>query len=535
MINTTRVSATENFIEIQTMFQNKELCKSIAGYRWNPSKKVWYYQKTIETAKKINEIFPNSVSDNSFKELLEKEELEEFEIEDFSEVPNTKMLCWNHQCAAYNFSKNKKSVALFMDMGTGKSKVAIDLLNNLEVKKILIVCPLSVVGVWPREFIKHGTKNYQVLPLNFGSVKQKNEKAQQHMELCRVRNEPGVIVINYESLWRTPFAEFAAKQKFDSVILDESHRIKAPGGKASRYLANLGKSIEHKMILTGTPMPHNPGDLYAQYRFLAPEVFGTSFIRFKNEYAIPLDQYTVSWTKKPAQLSKKMYSIAFRVSKDILDLPEAVHETRECKLSPKNFKTYKELEKEFYVEIEQGIVTVNNALTKLLRLQQIANGFVKNDEGKIVQVDSAKQNLLSDIIEDIPRSEKIIVFSKFIHDLDVVKEVGKSLERRYGEISGRQKDLTEHATMPDDIDLMGVQMQAGGVGIDLSKARYCIYFSVGFSLGDYEQSLARVHRPGQKNKVFYIHMIVNHTVDEKIYKALEQKKDIINTIINKEV
>jgi len=78
-----------------------------------------------------------------------------------------------------------------------------------------------------------------------------------------------------------------------------------------------------------------------------------------------------------------------------------------------------------------------------------------------------------------------------------------------------------------------VQMQAGGVGIDLSKARYCIYFSVGFSLGDYEQSLARVHRPGQKNKVFYIHIITTNTVDEKIYAALEQKKDVINTIINK--
>jgi len=101
-------------------------------------------------------------------------------------------------------------------------------------------------------------------------------------------------------------------------------------------------------------------------------------------------------------------------------------------------------------------------------------------------------------------------------------------------MSGRQKDLTADATFPDDLDLLAVQMQAGGVGIDLSKARFSIYFSVGFSLGDYEQSLARVHRPGQLHKVFYIHMLAQNTVDEKIYMALKNKKNIINSIVNRE-
>jgi len=162
-----------------------------------------------------------------FLQLLGEEEPEEvFEIENYSAVPNTKLPCWDHQRAAFWFSKNKKSAALYMDMGTGKSKVTIDILNNQEAGQVLIVCPLSVVGVWPREFGKHGAKNYQVLPLNSGSVKQKTEKARQHLELGKIRKDPTVIVVNYESLWRAPFAEFVTEQKFDSVILDESRSAK---------------------------------------------------------------------------------------------------------------------------------------------------------------------------------------------------------------------------------------------------------------------------------------------------------------------
>jgi len=526
-----------DYIEIKTDYMLKELCKAIPSARWNPTKKVWYYPKTYQIAKMISNNFKNYESDDSFEKMLETspEVLPEaFFASDLPPVPNTKMESWNHQKTAFWFAKDRKATALFMDMGTGKSKVVIDILNNQKADKVLIICPLSVVNVWNREFERHGTKKYSVIALNNSSVAKKTEKAKQHIAISVIRNTPAVVVINYESIWRPPFDSFAAGEKWDSIILDESHRIKAPGGKASRFLAKLGKHSAHRMILTGTPMPHNPGDLYAQYRFLDPAVFGTSFMRFKNEYAVPINQYEVAWTRNSEELSSKMYSVAFRVTKDILDLPEAVHVQRECVLEPKTFKMYSELEKQFYVQVENGEVTTTNALTKLLRLQQIANGFVKNDENKIIQIDSAKQNLLSDIIEDIAKEEKIVVFSKFINDLDVIKAVGKASGRRCGEISGRQKDLTSNATFPDNLDLLAVQMQAGGVGIDLSKARFCIYFSVGFSLGDYEQSLARVHRPGQLNKVFYVHMISKNTVDEKIYMALQHKKNIINAIINKE-
>ena len=96
------------------------------------------------------------------------------------------------------------------------------------------------------------------------------------------------------------------------------------------------------------------------------------------------------------------------------------------------------------------------------------------------------------------------------------------------ELSGRENNL--EAWQQGGADILGVQIQAGGVGISLVRARYCIYYSVGFSLGDYEQSLARVHRPGQNQSVIYYHLVAGGTVDEKVYDALQKRRKVIDEI-----
>lgn len=125
--------------------------------------------------------------------------------------------------------------------------------------------------------------------------------------------------------------------------------------------------------------------------------------------------------------------------------------------------------------------------------------------------------------------DPVVVFCRFTADLDAVKWVADELGWRYGEISGRRKDgLNERSKMAENIDIVGVQIQSGGVGIDLTRARYGIYYSVGFSLGDYDQSLSRIHRPGQTRQVAYFHIVGEKTVDETVYAALQARKDVID-------
>lgn len=429
-------------------------------------------------------------------------------------------------------------VMLSMDMGTGKSKVSIDLVVNHKMQKVLIICPLSVVGVWPREFRTHAGEKYNVVPLNEGSVEKKTEMAQACLALANQRREPIVLVINYESAASGAFAQWSLKQTWDLIILDESHKIKAPGGKRSMHFAHLGKRAKRRLCLTGTPMPHSPLDLYAQFRFLDPSVFGTSFVQFRNRYANMggYGGYQVVSYKNIPELHQKMYTRAFRVTKDILDLPEYQHVHRTFSLGAESARFYQTLEDKMYAEVDDGEVTVSNALVKLLRLQQVTSGYVMDDAGNTRYVDGSKAAMLEEVLDDIDPDEPIVIFARFKEDLARIRGIIEKREKkngkmcRYGEVSGAQKNLVE-GKFPPDIDVLGVQIQSGGTGIDLTRASFAIYYSLGFSLGDYEQSLSRVHRPGQTRSTTFIHLLAKGTVDEKVYKALRARKQVVEYVL----
>lgn len=183
--------------------------------------------------------------------------------------------------------------------------------------------------------------------------------------------------------------------------------------------------------------------------------------------------------------------------------------------------------------VDEGTVTAANAMVKMLRLQQLTSGFLKLDESdEVVQKDDNKVAVLKDILQDVGDA-KVVVFCRFIPDLKVIKEAAESLGLTVGELSGRANDLTPEATFPPDKDVLAVQIQSGGVGVDLCIASIAIYFSLGLSLGDYEQSRSRLHRPGNdsRNRVTFVHLLAEKTIDNKIYKALENKKEIIETIL----
>lgn len=430
---------------------------------------------------------------------------------------------------------------LYCGMGCGKSKIAVDLIINFRFKRVLILCPKSVITVWPKEFAKHaGHDRWAVLPLNKGTIAQRLDQAEAFLHLQEVKGNQAIIVMNYEAVWRSPFDSWVLNfANFDLVVCDESHRIKSPGSAISKYMAKLADKVPYRLCLTGTPMPQGPMDLYGQYRFLDKGIFGTSFTKFRARYAqlVPLGDtgaYKIVGYQNEDELHEKFYSIAFRADRDVLDLPEAIHNIREVDLEPKTMKIYKDLERDFYAWIDEGKeVTVSNALAKILRLQQVTSGHIPSDDGDIVTVGNEKAEALGELFEDIPAEEPIVVFCRFRHDLDAIIQTAQKVGRTACELSGRCNQLAEW--QQGKFNVIAVQIQAGGVGVDLTRACYCIYYSVGHSLGDYEQSLARTHRPGQKRTVFYYQLIASGTIDEKVYKSLQQKKDIVEAILNREV
>ena len=437
---------------------------------------------------------------------------------------------WEHQASALDFIRDKPGSMLAMAMGTGKSRVAIDLIRERDYRRVLILAPKSVVDyVWPGQIALHAAGELAAIPLTQGSVAAKREVVEAALRIRR--DHPAAVIVNYEAAWREPLASWLRDLRWDLLVMDECHKIKAPGGVASRFCSRLADRIPQRLGLTGTPMPHSPLDIYAQYRALNKRVFGTSFNRFKHTYAIfgGFEGRQVVAFKSRDELRAKFRSIAFQVRvEDALDLPPVQDVTHHLDIGPKAQRVYRDLSRHFLAELAEGYITAANALSRLLRLQQVTSGYGVTEEGAAVQLDDAKAKHLTDLLEGIDADEPVVVFARFRNDLDQIASVAAKLDRPAFEVSGRIKQLDEWR---DKGGVLAVQIQAGGLGLDLSIARYCIYFSLGFSLGDYQQSRARLHRPGQTRPVEYIHLIARDTVDLTVMQALERKENAIDRIL----
>jgi len=462
--------------------------------------------------------------------------------------PLTKISPWSHQMEAWNRACNLPAFYLAFQMGCGKSKSAIDMANGWDVRRMLIICPKKVIDVWPEQFEIHSYYPFQIFAPTKGTVTQKAALLQQTMELADIKNQRIAVVFNYDAFWRMPLGPTYVKNKiknlgvlmnydWDLLVLDECHRIKAPGGRASWGAARIATKAKRRLALSGTPMPSSLIDVYAQYRALNRNIFGPSFQLFRKRYCVMggFENRQVVAFDNVEELNQKFYSMAYRVkASDVLDLPEVQHIERKCELNDKTMALYHELESEFIAEVQDaraagGEISVDNALVKLLRLAQLAGGFAKLDDGRELIVDDSKVELLTEIVEDLSIDEPVVIFTRFVNELARIKQAMQTIGRTCGEVSGRINELADWKS--GKFNALILQIQAGGEGIDLTRARYCLYFSVGFSLGQYLQSLARTHRPGQTRKVFYYHLIAKGTVDVKTWYALKNRKKVIEEVL----
>lgn len=454
--------------------------------------------------------------------------------------PETKTKPYAHQVHAVTEASKWAGYLIAHDMGTGKTKTAVDLLTAVDARRVLILCPKSVISVWPDEIRKHSALDWEIIPLSGDSVAKKAAALSGIADMDRV-----VVIVNYEAAWRSPLGPvrnekrrvvdlgLLASIKWDVAIPDEVHRIKAPGGKASWFCKLLrDKAAKRVYGLTGTPMPHSPLDIYGIMRAINPYVFQRSYTLFKSTYAVMggFQGKQVLGFQNMEDLHRRLYTRCHRVmARDVLDLPPATHERRTVALGTKARKIYDQMETELVAELDTGVLTADNAMVKILRLQQVTGGTVPTDDGRFEVVGHEKEDLLADILEDVPADEPVVVFCLFRPDLDAVHRVAAKLKTSSLELSGRRNELA--AWQSGGAQVLAVQIRAGGVGVNLVRARICCYYSVGHSLGDFEQSLARPMRQGQTRPVTYYHLVAKNTIDVRVYQALRDHKKIVDFVL----
>ena len=454
---------------------------------------------------------------------------------------------WEHQWKALDYTMTHPAAAIFTDMGSGKTKIMIDTIVNHGFMFTLIVGTKKACAVWEHEFTIHSDLKNCVFNLCGMSTVNKVTFMKEKLLSQQNRHLPAVFILNYESVWREPLKSYLYKRSFDCIICDESHRIKTPSSKVNICMSALGRRSKYRYILSGTPTPETPIDVYGQYKFLDPDVFGTNFDKFKAQYEnVDINEtlrrgYKVLDAVQPYvnldNLKKKMYSCAFHATADI-KLPNVTHVYFDQYLSQEAQEIYKELNKEGVYEDESGITETNNLLAKYTRLQQLLSGYLYvEDEDftghELVEKDNTKIEALQYILEEIPPEEKVVVFCKYRKDFENIEALCGKMRKQYGEVSGKRDNYS--AWKNNEIDLLAVQYNSGSESISLIEARYCIYYSHTFSYGQYKQSIKRTHRPGQKRPVTYYHIISKvagkESVDDKIKKALSMKQSLSQYIL----
>lgn len=431
------------------------------------------------------------------------------------------------------------------EMGCGKTlttiAVAGALYNLGKIDRVLVVAPTSVCSVWPHDLNQFATFPWEARVL-LGD-KKKRLKALNELE-----NWPfkalRIAVINYESTHREGIFEALAAYKPDLIVCDESQRIKNPSAAQSKALHKLGDAAPFRMILSGTPVQNNAVDLYSQYRFLDPAVYGANFYAFKNRYCIMggYGQHQIVGYRNMDELVEKEHSVAYRVTKEeCLDLPQQTFINRYVQFTDAEQAIYEQLRKSSFLELETGEnVTATTILTMYLRLMQLTGGFLTADEStRPKQVNTAKLDALADIVDDyvVDAGKKLVIFARFRAEIAAIENLLRLRKIQYGSIYGdvpmeERGKIVEDFQINPDTKVFVAQIQTAGLGITLHAASTAVFYSYDYNYANYAQALARIHRIGQRLPVTYIHLVVDGSIDEKILAALENKEDMAKTVVD---
>ena len=457
-----------------------------------------------------------------------------------------KATLYRHQQSACRFAcerfgilpseTHSNGVALLMEMGCGKTITSIAIVGILyqyrHIRRILITAPLSILSVWEQEFARFAAFPYQLTVLKGSSTQKKEQLSKLH------GNDLQIAVVNYESAWRLEKELLAFDA--DLIIADEAHKIKENRTAQSKAMHNLGDQARYKLLLTGTLITNKELDVFSQYRFLNKEIFGTSFYAFRSRY-FDMCGYGnhVPVFKKSLleEFLQKLHSVAYRVTKaECLDLPQTTEEIRTVELEPKAMKLYKQLEKESFAELSNSEVSAVNVLTKMLRLSQMTGGYLTDDAGSITSVSTAKLDALSDILDTMLAEEKkLVILARFVPELDGIQELLKRKQIGYasvrGGVSNRAEEIRRFQEDADCCVFVG-QIAAAGLGITLTAASTMVFYSLDYSMSNFEQAKARIHRVSQTENCLYIYLTAKHTVDTKILRAFRDKADLAKMLVD---
>jgi len=513
-----RLSINNNKVCIECRYEEKDLVKAIGNYKFNKATKLWEFplSSLIPIVEQLRIDYDKTV-EAKYKLLKKKqaEYKEKIEISNKIKIGrkislpkniDTKKL-FRHQKSALSLAYMFDSYALFMEMGTGKSLVAVKL---MELRKpAMVVAPLSTLeSVWVNEIKKWSSLTCVNLWQNLDALDKDYD----------------VYITNYEH-----FKKIKNIDKINMLVIDESAKLKNHKSGITKHLLSFKDTVKHKLILSGKPAPNGLMEYWGQMAFVNHELLGDNFFRFRNKYFYSSGYggylYVAYSGAKEAimkQISKQAYVIK---KEEAVDLPERTFETRLIEMDKLQRDKYDEMWKLNILEYKNHVALGANELAKLMKCREITSGFVISENGFVVEISKSKFNELKAVLDELDHDRQVIIWCQFHKEIEQLKaEFGDDATTLYGAMKQKDKEQAIKDFQDGKYRILLAHPLSGGHGLTFVNCSYVIWYSLSYSAEQFDQANDRVHRIGQLNKCTYILLLARNSIDEIIYKALQKKE-----------
>lgn len=535
---------------MQVPFKQNHIIKQMSGYRWLKRTKLWSVPAIRSNIEFLQGLGKGEVLWTPGA-LIALQDLEDSrprtEGISFPAWYNYKTEPFTKQREAIETSYGRPEFAYFMEMGTGKTKVWIDVITALflesKIDRVIVVCPVSVQDNWPDEIDIHSPIENNIHVYR----PQKHKKYDKWLDtVSKDKDKLPWLIVGMESLSQgragSTMFDFSMTGKL-YMLVDESSWIKNEDAARTQKCINAGRNAIYRSIGTGTEITKGPLDLYSQFEFLNTHIFGMGdYYSFRNRYTIMggfENKEIVAYTNLD-EMVETMAPFVFQASlKEVApEIKEPIYQIRHVTASAEQKDLLKQIAKGHAV-INDIDIEVRNVLEKMLRMQQIVNGFYTEYMPDPL---SGKKKGVTHSLKSNPKLEEFrkvrgelstqgIVWSFFRHTLaQLIEEFDGDCVQYYGGIKVADRPAQRYAFQAGEKEWMVANQTTGGIGLTLTAGKVNIYFDNTFKADDRWQSEKRTLRIGQKDYVHYIDIVMQGTIDELKMESLKAKKEIADYV-----
>lgn len=451
-----------------------------------------------------------------------------------------------HQKKCRTIARYFNKFALYLDVGTGKTITALQIMED-KGAKFLVLCPKSLIKTAWWKDQKDFYPGLRLMPIS------RNMKAGDYLELFglwgiappkgrvaakRLKEEllphAQAYIINPES-FKNDIKEIE-QLGIQGLVIDESTIIKNPTSQITKDVTAFANKLDYVYLLSGNPAPNSIMDYFSQMRVIDPAILGTSFYKFRDTYFDAVGYMGYDYVPKPGvqeEITRRISKRAIFVDRhDCIDLPEQTEIIRSIELPTKARSTYSSMEKALIAYLKDSVVSASTKAVSLMKLRQIASGFIITEVGEIEHIHNAKQIELLDVLEEIG-NKQVLIWCEFQEEVrslvKLLEDKGKTVVTAYG--GTKDTDKSVFAFMNGEAQYLIAHPETLKYGVTLTNCNYMVFYSISYSYDAFYQATARIYRKGQTKPCTNIILQVEDSIDEAMYNTIKRKGDDADFIL----